>query len=86
MVIIQFQSYLQMSVGSEWQSSSLVGGAQEDSSNDGGLVIVDDAHTLFPPGTLASFHGIALCVHLLHGKMLFINTLCFAKMTHHIHD
>ncbi|PVD25847.1 hypothetical protein C0Q70_13511 [Pomacea canaliculata] len=40
-----------MSVGSEWQSSSLVGGAQEDSSNDGGLVIVDDAHTLFPPVT-----------------------------------
>lgn len=41
-----------MSVGSEWQATPLMGAAQEDSSNDGGLVIVDDAHTVFPPGTL----------------------------------
>ncbi|KAK7487146.1 hypothetical protein BaRGS_00021641 [Batillaria attramentaria] len=40
-----------MSVGSEWQATTLMGGAQEDSSNDGGLVIVDDAHTVFPPVT-----------------------------------
>ncbi|XP_041352377.1 chromatin-remodeling ATPase INO80-like [Gigantopelta aegis] len=36
-----------MSFGSE----ALVFGAQEDSSNDGGLVIVDDAHNTFPPVT-----------------------------------
>lgn len=40
-----------MSVGSEWQATPLMGAAQEDSSNDGGLVIVDDAHTTFPPVT-----------------------------------
>ena len=34
-----------MSVGSE--STSMM---NQDDSNDGGLVIVDDAHTLFPPG------------------------------------
>ena len=35
-----------------WNSElHLLGTGQEDSSNDGGLVIVDDAHTIFPPGT-----------------------------------
>ena len=36
-----------------WNSElHLLGGAQEDSSNDGGVVIVDDAHTIFPPGKI----------------------------------
>ncbi|XP_070179265.1 chromatin-remodeling ATPase INO80-like [Littorina saxatilis] len=35
-----------------WNSElTLLGAGQEDSSNDGGLVIVDDAHTIFPPVT-----------------------------------
>ncbi|KAL8590096.1 hypothetical protein ACOMHN_034327 [Nucella lapillus] len=41
-----------MSTQVSWNSElPLLGGAQEDSSNDGGLVIVDDAHTIFPPVT-----------------------------------
>ena len=36
-----------------WNSElHLLGTGQEDSSNDGGLVIVDDAHTIFPPGMM----------------------------------
>ncbi|XP_076441698.1 chromatin-remodeling ATPase INO80-like isoform X2 [Babylonia areolata] len=41
-----------MSTQVSWNSElPLLGAAQEDSSNDGGLVIVDDAHTIFPPVT-----------------------------------
>ena len=50
------------------ESLSVVGGQQED-SNDGGLVIVDDAHSLFPPG---EFIDVLYCPDFLTSSLLNI--------------